>query len=127
MLYNNILYIDICIIFYSRCYTRVSAYTMAYGNYLTCYPPFPLELCNQSDKHIHKIHHEWQAPIGLVSLYAHPFEHVVSNLFPVLLGPMLCGSHVALLWVWFHFGICTTINTHCGYHFPGLWFVTARC
>lgn len=28
-------------------------------------------------KRIHKIHHEWTAPIGVVSLYAHPVEHVV--------------------------------------------------
>jgi methylsterol monooxygenase len=71
-------------------------------------------------KRIHKIHHEWKAPIGLVSLYAHPLEHMIGNLLPVVAGPMLTGMHVSLLWVWFHFGICTTINTHCGYHLPGL-------
>lgn len=30
-------------------------------------------------KKIHKKHHEWTAPIGVISLYAHPIEHVVSG------------------------------------------------
>jgi len=31
---------------------------------------------------------------------------------------MICGSHLGFVWIWYTFGIITTINTHCGYHFP---------
>ncbi|EYC31917.1 hypothetical protein Y032_0003g1306 [Ancylostoma ceylanicum] len=37
-------------------------------------------------KYIHKIHHEWTAPVSITSIYCHPIEHAMSNLAPVLLG-----------------------------------------
>jgi len=66
----------------------------------------------------HKIHHEWTAPIGLASIYAHPLEHLLSNMFPVMLGPLLLGSHLATSWVWQTIAVITTINTHSGYRLP---------
>lgn len=67
---------------------------------------------------IHKIHHEWTAPIGIVAIYAHPLEHAVSNLGPIILGPLIMGSHIATAWMWFCLALMTTINTHSGYHLP---------
>jgi len=71
-------------------------------------------------KYIHKKHHEWTASISLTSVYCHPVEHVVSNLLPAALGPILCGSHIATAWLWFTFAILTTLNSHSGYHLPFL-------
>uniref|UniRef100_A0A8C8VFU0 Fatty acid hydroxylase domain containing 2 n=1 Tax=Pelusios castaneus TaxID=367368 RepID=A0A8C8VFU0_9SAUR len=71
-------------------------------------------------KRIHKKHHEWTAPVGVVSLYAHPVEHVVSNMLPLLVGPIVLGSHVASIMVWLCLAILATSISHCGYHLPFL-------
>ena len=37
-------------------------------------------------KWIHKKHHDWIAPIGCACIYAHPIEHLCSNLLPLVAG-----------------------------------------
>ncbi|XP_076449132.1 fatty acid hydroxylase domain-containing protein 2-like [Babylonia areolata] len=69
-------------------------------------------------KRVHKLHHEWTAPIGLVSIYAHPLEHALVNLLPAIFGPVALGSHLACLWVWMALVLLTTTVHHSGYHFP---------
>jgi len=71
-------------------------------------------------RYIHKKHHEWTASVALVAIYAHPVEHVVSNLLPVALGPLLMASHPATMWLWFCIAILSTLNSHSGYHLPFL-------
>lgn len=71
-------------------------------------------------KYIHKKHHEWTSPIALTGIYCHPLEHVMSNLLPPFLGPLIMGSHIASCWLWFSIALLSTLNAHSGYHFPGL-------
>jgi sterol desaturase/sphingolipid hydroxylase (fatty acid hydroxylase superfamily) len=81
---------------------------------------------------IHKIHHEFKAPIGMASEYAHPLEFIFSNLIPAAAGPALCQSHVFVSWLWFNIALLSiflpkesskdegTITHHSGYRFPWL-------
>lgn len=69
---------------------------------------------------IHKIHHEYTAPFGSAAVYAHPVEHVLSNVVPVSLGPLLCGSHPFTAAVWSTVAIINTMTSHSGYHFAGI-------
>jgi len=64
---------------------------------------------------IHKVHHKWTAPVSLVAIYCHPLEHLVSNMAPILAGPVLCGSHVASIGVLVFLAFVHTTAVHSGY------------
>jgi len=69
-------------------------------------------------KQIHKIHHEFKAPIGLASEYAHPVELVLSNIVPGAIGPLIMQSHPISTWVWLSGSILMTNIHHSGFIFP---------
>lgn len=69
-------------------------------------------------KYFHKKHHEWQSPIAITAIYCHPIEHVVSNIFPAVMGPILVGSHLSTSVMWFTLAISNAVITHSGYHLP---------
>ncbi|CAO1394518.1 unnamed protein product [Diamesa tonsa] len=71
-------------------------------------------------KHIHKTHHEWKAPMAIVSIYCHPVEHLMSNMFPALIGPFIVNAHVSTTWIWIGITTVTTLVDHSGFHIPFL-------
>jgi len=64
---------------------------------------------------IHKIHHTWTAPVSLVAIYCHPVEHILSNIIPLLAGPIICSSHLASLAVFMFVAVIHTVAVHSGY------------
>lgn len=67
---------------------------------------------------IHKIHHQFTAPIALAAIYAHPAEVILGNIIPMITGPILCKTHVLTYMLWTVVGIVGTSVHHCGYRFP---------
>jgi sterol desaturase/sphingolipid hydroxylase (fatty acid hydroxylase superfamily) len=68
-------------------------------------------------KHIHKVHHEHNAPFGIAAEYAHPVETVFLGIGTVL-GPILFASHIFTVWVWLFFRLWQELDAHSGYNFP---------
>ncbi|CAF4005487.1 unnamed protein product [Rotaria sp. Silwood1] len=68
---------------------------------------------------VHKQHHQFRAPIGLASEYAHPIEFVISNIGPVAAGPLLFRSHLLTTWIWLLVALVSTNHGHSGYSIPG--------
>jgi sterol desaturase/sphingolipid hydroxylase (fatty acid hydroxylase superfamily) len=71
-------------------------------------------------KHIHSIHHTYSAPIAISALYSHPIEYIFSNIIPVVLGPLLCQSHLFTFLLFQFIAIVNTVSVHSGYKIPFL-------
>lgn len=71
-------------------------------------------------KHVHKLHHEWQSPIAITAMYAHPIEHIFVNMVPIMVGPLLLGSHPVTVWLWVFLANLLVLIHHSGYHLPFL-------
>ena len=66
-------------------------------------------------KHIHKIHHNFQAPFGLAAEYAHPIETVVLG-GGFFIGLILFTDHLIFMWIWMALRVLEAVDAHSGYN-----------
>lgn len=71
-------------------------------------------------RHIHKIHHEWTSPIGFASIYAHPLEHLIANLFPIVAPVYIFNINYITLNIWICLSTMSAVHSHSGYELPFL-------
>ncbi|CAE7652469.1 FAXDC2 [Symbiodinium pilosum] len=69
-------------------------------------------------KHIHKIHHEFKAPMGLAAIYCHPVEFFVADLMPLGAGLVAVRTNAFTGVVWMAFAVMATQTHHCGIRWP---------
>ncbi|KAF8379317.1 hypothetical protein HHK36_028751 [Tetracentron sinense] len=73
--------------------------------------------CKWGYEKIHRIHHEFTAPIGFAAPYAHWAEVLILGI-PSFLGPALVPGHMITFWLWIALRQAEAIETHSGYEFP---------
>ncbi|XVF13280.1 hypothetical protein REPUB_Repub08aG0195100 [Reevesia pubescens] len=66
---------------------------------------------------IHRVHHEYSAPIGFAAPYAHWLEVLILGI-PSFLGPAIAPGHMITFWLWIALRQIEAIETHSGYDFP---------
>jgi methylsterol monooxygenase len=70
-------------------------------------------------KYVHKVHHHFQAPFGMVAEYAHPIETIVLGT-GFFIGVFFMCNHLIMIWLWMTVRLLETIEVHSGYDFPYL-------
>ncbi|KAI4315313.1 hypothetical protein L6164_028137 [Bauhinia variegata] len=66
---------------------------------------------------IHRVHHEYTAPIGFAAPYAHWAEVLILGI-PSFLGPAIVPGHMITFWLWIALRQIEALDTHSGYDFP---------
>jgi len=68
-------------------------------------------------KTIHSFHHQLRYTVSVGCEYAHPLEFIMGNIVPVILGPVLCQSHLLIYLSWITLKMFETIYVHSGFDF----------
>ena len=76
----------------------------------------------------HKLHHKTKANLGIAAWYCSPWEQILFNIFPALVGPLLTqiladifhqseiwGTHLITLYAWIMAACAMSVLAHTGY------------
>ena len=69
-------------------------------------------------KTIHKKHHIYKQPTGVVSVLSDPIESLQNQVSVWLLPALLKEKHLFTLCLWIAIRVYQTVNAHSGYNFP---------
>ena len=70
-------------------------------------------------KYIHCIHHEWTAPVAVRALYAHPIEHFLGNICPVIITGYLFRLDWLCFNIWLNIATINALFVHSDFDFGG--------
>lgn len=68
-------------------------------------------------KHVHSVHHQYDAPFSIVAAHAHPAE-VIIQAIPSFVGPIVVSPHLYTLMLWQIVRNFEAIDIHSGYELP---------
>ncbi|KAI9597523.1 hypothetical protein BDF19DRAFT_435340 [Syncephalis fuscata] len=71
-------------------------------------------------KYVHKVHHDFTAPIPIAAFHMHPLDFIATNAIPVLIGPVLLQLHLMTVWLWVSIILVIHVHLHCGLELPFL-------
>lgn len=70
-------------------------------------------------RNFHKMHHHFTAPIAVATIYQHPVEFIINNIFAVLSGPVLSNMHPRSAYFYLVYALIQTLGGHSGYEWHG--------
>ena len=68
-------------------------------------------------RHVHSVHHRVRHPSAIAGNHFHWLEFVLTGGL-AMLGPLLLGSHVLVVWIWLAWRQWEAVHGHTGYHMP---------
>lgn len=68
-------------------------------------------------RHVHSVHHRLRNPFALAGNYFNWAELAMTSTL-VLVGPLLVGAHLYVVWAWVVFRQYEAADGHTGYHLP---------
>lgn len=66
---------------------------------------------------VHRLHHRVVRPSAITGHYMHPAEFIATGLL-MLVGPLLLGAHVGVVYLWIALRQLEASEGHSGYHIP---------